>query len=131
VIVVLIWERAEEVRIEEFIGQRFTEVKVVTNNEDNNTIWFYTKDKVYKMTHEQDCCEDVYIESIVGKLEDLIGSPITMAEVVTEEGENDGGTYTWSFYKLATTHGYVTIRWNGESNGYYSEEVSITKNERE
>ena len=85
----------------------------------------------YLMYHEQDCCESVLIDEIHGDLSNIIGSKIIIAEEVEGEAPsvNDDyfESYTWTFYKLATIKGYVTIRWFGESNGYYSESVDIAK----
>lgn len=75
--------------------------------------------------HDQDCCETVFIEDINGYLFDLVGSPILLAEEVVSDCEDCGESGTWTFYKFATRKGYVTVRWLGESNGFYSESVDL------
>lgn len=102
--------------------------------------------RTFAFWHEQDCCESCSIEDIAGDLSDLCGSPILMAEEVSSLDGFDGlaeaterfgyawgsetkktppDSYTWTFYKFATVKGYVTVRWFGSSNGYYSESVTF------
>jgi len=78
--------------------------------------------------HDQDCCESVDINDIVGDLQDLVGEPLLLAEEVTNADGPEpeyADSYTWTFYKFATRKGYVDVRWLGESNGYYSERVNL------
>lgn len=100
----------------------------VERNGDEEIIFTLDNGDKYKMYHYQDCCEQVHIDDIVGDLNDLIGSPIVVAEERTNIGENDSyDHYTWTFYTIATIKGYVDIKWYGSSNGYYSESVNFIK----
>lgn len=125
-------EEQKVVIYEELIGKIFSSVYACNfltlfSEAENDTLILDNAANKYKFYHDQSCCEDVYIEDIVGNLDDLVGSPITMAECVTNSPttKKTGGDEQWSFLKLATVKGYVTVRWYGESNGDYSTEVDF------
>ena len=120
-----------EVNFEELKGKTLTNV-VGLDEESPEAIWFCSDGTQYRMWHWQSCCEMVSINDVIGDVEDLIGSPILLAEEVSNKTDPHGQeyepeSYTWTFYKLSTIKGSVTIRWYGESNGYYSESVSFER----
>lgn len=108
---------------ESLLGKTLARVEVA---DDKETVLFATTEgRLFRQWHSQDCCENVQVEDVVGDLTDLIGSPLLLAEESSREATSDeaGESGTWTFYKLATINGSVTIRWLGSSNGYYSESV--------
>ena len=113
------------VTVDEMLNQTFTSVRA-----DNETVTFENDKVRYVLYHDQDCCETVGVEEIIGDLEDLENLPLLIAR---EDSNADGPelphseSYTWTFYNFATFKGYVTIRFLGESNGYYSEDVYCRK----
>lgn len=74
--------------------------------------------------HQQDCCESVQLEDIVGDIKDLLGKPLGLSEVVCTQDDVNHESSTATWYKFATINGAVTLRWLGVSNGYYSEAVN-------
>ena len=110
------------------LGKTFVKV---TGSDDSDEMLFETaQGERFMFAHQQDCCETVSINDIVGDLQDLVGEPLLVAEEVQGEtpvdfDEMDHESVTWTFYKFATRKGYVDVRWLGESNGYYSESVDL------
>lgn len=112
---------------EDLLGKTLVKIDVITESVCNDKILFIDNTgKGYEMSHSQSCCENVYIESINGDIDDLLHTPILLADETSNKDES--GNYesaTWTFYKLATIKGYVDIRWFGSSNGYYGESVDF------
>jgi len=112
----------------QMLGKTFVQV---TGSVGNFDLLFETANgERFMFSHQQDCCESVDINDIVGDLQDLVGEPLLVAEEVQGETpvdfvERDHESVTWTFYKFATRKGYVDVRWLGESNGYYSESVDL------
>lgn len=107
--------------VSDIIGVIFSKVEKI-----GESIVFTCDDgPVYILEHSQDCCEQVYIESIVGDLADLVGVPITFADESTRDDPANSELGRWTFYKFATRKGWVDLRWYGSSNGYYGVGVSF------
>ncbi len=116
-------------KFEELKGKTLAKV----DNTGDEVVFTTEAGEVYKLYHLQNCCESVTVEDVCGDLNDLIGSPLFEAEEVTSSENPEGvkkeyqDSFTWTFYKLRTAKGSVTIRWYGESNGYYSESVDFAR----
>jgi len=114
-----------DINISEFVGKTFVSINV----RDEFIDFLTDKKEKYQMYHEQDRCETVYVDDICGNIVDLLESPILKAEERTSNDNRKEGqeyyedSFMWTFYEIATIKGSVTIKWYGESNGYYSEEV--------
>lgn len=104
------------------------ETIINVTNSGNQIVFGTQSGKIYKMYHEQDCCESVSVEDIDGDLQDLIGDVILVAEERTrhdEEEETHGDRAMWTFYTIRTIKTSITIRWYGSSNGYYGVSVDF------
>lgn len=121
-----------DVQISDLVGK--TIVKIYGMEDDSDHITIICSDgSQYMMYHEQDCCEWVRLIDVCGDVNALLNSPILKAEENTSHDnphdpiDAEWGSFTWTFYSLATIKGYVDLRWYGSSNGYYSESVDFKK----
>ena len=107
--------------------------RIVKITKGNNLIRFDTDQHSYIMQHNQDCCESVSINKIVGDLQSLVGKKIISASDIVgtekpaecETPEYHDESFTWSTFILKAKGIEVKIVWYGTSNGYYSETVNI------
>ncbi|MFA5424826.1 MAG: hypothetical protein WC374_13310, partial [Phycisphaerae bacterium] len=105
--------------IDQLIGETLIEVKGKVD--DDEMIFTCASGKRFRMWHDVSCCESVTVEDICGDISDLIGVPILHAEESTSsENPPDANvsefqdSFTWTFYRIGTIKGDVTIRWYGE-----------------
>jgi hypothetical protein len=82
--------------------------------------------------HSQDCCESVSLYDFDGEAQDVVGAIVLSAEEVSSSDDDNikpreySESWTWTFYKIETSKGGIWMRWLGESNGYYGEEVEVS-----
>lgn len=114
------------------VGQLITKIDGATVGSDK-IVFTTATGGTFTMYHSQDCCESVEVNEIIGDLADLLDTPILAAEESTNSDEppTDGyvESHTWTFYRIITIHGTVVLRWLGQSNGYYSEGVTVYRTE--
>lgn len=114
--------------LESMLGRMFVSVEATVGGDE--MVFVSDDGDRFIFAHDQDCCERVDINDIVGDVRDLVGEPLLVAEEVSVSNPGgpdleDAESYTWTFYKFATRRGYVDVRWLGHSNGYYSEAVDL------
>jgi len=93
---------------------------------------FETSIGKFSLYHSQSCCECVRLEKTIGNVEDVLNSPILIAEDGYEEPSGEekrkySSSYTWSRYRLVSAKGEFVMYFLGESNGYYSETMTFKK----
>lgn len=118
----------ENTNINKLVGQTIIHIET---DSAKTVLKLFTMEKVFEFYHDQDCCESVSINDITGDFQDLLNTPMLVAEessstdVPSLAQYHSDEAHLWTFYKFATIKGWVDVRWLGESNGYYSIDVSL------
>lgn len=114
-------EYNQAINIEQIKGMTIT---AVVYKESDESLRIHLNTHVLEMIHHQDCCETVYLADVVGSFEDLIGYPLLEVSESTVNTRSADMSSTATYYNFKTVKASVQLRWIGESNGYYSEDVN-------
>lgn len=115
-------------KIQKMVGKTPISIDVFSDEEIK---FVFSDGSICKFGHIQDCCESVFVKDISGDWDDLLNTPIIVAEERIEDySEKDysprhDDSCTATFYTFRSIKGTVDVQWLGESNGYYSENVDI------
>lgn len=118
---------------EHLSGKVITEIRGLSKDSDIVTIHFADGSHL-SMYHSQDCCESVTLEDFDNDAETLIGSTMLKVEECISNSTDEeydplndyDYSYTWTFYTIFTSKGIMKLRWYGTSNGWYSEDVTLS-----
>lgn len=104
--------------------------KIIALN--TGSLKIFTDKYKYHLYHEQDCCENVRLVKIIGDIDNILNKEIIFAEEDAGANDPDWATdynyddhHTWTKYVLKTENNSLEFWFLGESNGYYSENISI------
>jgi len=116
----------------DIVGKTIVKIKGLEAGTYDKVVFTFDDGTEGIMQHYYNCCESVYLEDVCGDVDALIGSPILVAEESSSDENPPGVTppkhqdcYEWTFYKIDTAKGGVTLRWYGESSWYYSMSVDF------
>lgn len=102
-------------RVVKYVDIDYDQMKITC--EDNSVFTFY---------HEQDCCECVYITDTEGEPMSLKGWKLLLVDMEETIHQSYGyESKTTTVVKFVTDENTVSVKWIGESNGYYSESVDL------
>ena len=109
----------------------------VKYSDESFTVYVYvvSDGTIFTLLHQQDCCEHVRVYGSVGNIDDVINVEVIDAEDTNPMDNPNAPDYkiydsaTWTQFRIVTNKGTFEIWWLGESNGYYSESVSVIKNQ--
>jgi hypothetical protein len=105
--------KAEYRELEAMVGETVIGIDFFNDRQSNlpkEVLITMKSGKQLRLHHDQDCCETVELVSIDGDICKLIGKPILSTETKIT---------------LRCDAETVIMRWIGESNGYYGEDVDF------
>jgi hypothetical protein len=105
-----------------------TTILSTTTHYNDNLLYIKTDKGTMRFYHDQECCEQVWLEDGLEDLEKMIGEKVLHAEVIEDALDEYDDSYTWTYYKISTLNHDCTLRFYGTSNGYYSEGIDIEWN---